>query len=307
MRKRQFPLIGAILLFAAVLSAQETIHILRKGETLYSVARSYGVAYEELMRENAITDPRRLHVGQKIRIPGTRAPSAAPAAMPASAPVIHRVARGETFFGIAGRYGTTVAELRTENSLSEKHLLKEGEALRIPPNASKLPKPIAAPSQSNPAAAPGFSVPPVQVPSSPAGPVAAPPANLGDPRSTVAKSVDPAVRWPIAAKHVAYMTGKLYGVVVTGERSEPVRSLTQGTVVSAGPYRGFGRVAIVQAPGGYVYVYGGCESLSVKVGDRVAPGSELGRLGIDALSERPQLFFLVYKDNVAVDPATAPR
>lgn len=308
MRNRQSLLIGALLLFAAALSAQETIHILRKGETLYSVARSYGVAYEELMRENAISDPRRLQVGQKIRIPGTKAPAAAPSAAPAAGPVVHRVARGETLFGIAGRYGTTVAELRAVNNLSEKHLLKEGEVLRVPPNASKLPVPAAAPasgtSAGTPAGTPAVPGPAVQAP---AGPAAVAPANLGDPRSTVAKSVDPAVRWPIAAKDVAYMTGKLYGVVVAGERSEPVRSLTQGTVVSAGPYRGFGRVAIVQAPGGYVYVYGGCESLSVKEGDRVSPGAELGRLGIDALSERPQLFFLVYKDNVAVDPAKAPR
>jgi septal ring factor EnvC (AmiA/AmiB activator) len=103
------------------------------------------------------------------------------------------------------------------------------------------------------------------------------------------------------------MTGKLSGVVLLGERSEPVKSLTQGTVVSAGPYRGFGRVAIIQVTGGYLYVYGGCESLSVKEGDRVVPGTELGRLGIDGVSEKPQLFFLVYRNNSPIDPAKAPR
>jgi septal ring factor EnvC (AmiA/AmiB activator) len=103
------------------------------------------------------------------------------------------------------------------------------------------------------------------------------------------------------------MTGKLYGVVLLGERSEVVRSLTQGTVVSAGPYRGFGKVAIVQMTGGYLYVYGGCETLSVKEGDRVAPGTELGKLGIDGVSSKPQLFFLVYRSNSPIDPAKAPR
>jgi septal ring factor EnvC (AmiA/AmiB activator) len=95
--------------------------------------------------------------------------------------------------------------------------------------------------------------------------------------------------------------------MVTGERGEPVRSLTQGTVISAGPYRGFGRVAIVQAAGGYLYVYGGCESLSVKEGDRISPGTEIGKLGIDAVSEKPQLFFLVFLKDEPVDPAKAPR
>jgi septal ring factor EnvC (AmiA/AmiB activator) len=103
------------------------------------------------------------------------------------------------------------------------------------------------------------------------------------------------------------MTGKLSGVVITGARAESVQSLTRGTVLSAGPYRGFGRVAIVQVDGGYLYVYGGCESLSVKEGDKVSPGTELGKLGIDAKSNKPQLFFMVYRSNVPVDPAKAPR
>jgi septal ring factor EnvC (AmiA/AmiB activator) len=103
------------------------------------------------------------------------------------------------------------------------------------------------------------------------------------------------------------MTGRLYGVAILGERSEPILSLNHGTVVSAGPYRGFGQVVIVQVAGNYLFVYGGCESLSVREGDRVTPGLELGRLGIDAVSRKPQLFFLVYKNNTPIDPAKAPR
>jgi septal ring factor EnvC (AmiA/AmiB activator) len=103
------------------------------------------------------------------------------------------------------------------------------------------------------------------------------------------------------------MTGKLSGVMIGGTRAESVTSLTWGMVLSAGPYRGFGRVVIVQVDGGYLYVYGGCESISVREGDRVAPGTEIGKLGIDVVSGRPQLFFMVYKSNAPIDPAMAPR
>jgi septal ring factor EnvC (AmiA/AmiB activator) len=103
------------------------------------------------------------------------------------------------------------------------------------------------------------------------------------------------------------MTGKLSGVLITGTRAEPVRSLTRGTVLSAGPYRGFGMVVIIQVEGGYLYVYGGNESLSVREGDLVGPGTELGRLGIDAATNEATLFFMVYRGNVPVDPARAPR
>jgi septal ring factor EnvC (AmiA/AmiB activator) len=90
-----------------------------------------------------------------------------------------------------------------------------------------------------------------------------------------------------------------------GKKAEAIQSLSTGTVISAGPYHGFGRVVVVQSEGGYAYVYGGCESLSVKVGDTVRPGTELGRLG--AGEEQSRLFFLVFRNNKPVDPAKAPR
>jgi septal ring factor EnvC (AmiA/AmiB activator) len=128
-----------------------------------------------------------------------------------------------------------------------------------------------------------------------------------EPRPTVVKNIDSSINWPVAVKEMAYMTGKLDGVMLLGEKSETVKSLTQGTVVSAGPYRGFGKVVIIQRTGGYLYVYGGCESLNVKQGDRVAPGTELGKLGIDPVSIKPQLFLLVRQNNAPLDPAKAPR
>jgi septal ring factor EnvC (AmiA/AmiB activator) len=103
------------------------------------------------------------------------------------------------------------------------------------------------------------------------------------------------------------MTGKMYGVALLGEKSESVTSLTRGAVIATGPYRGYGKVVIVQMAGGYFYVYCGCESLSVKMGDQVAPGTELGRLGIDGATAKPQLFLMVYRNSTPLDPAKAPR
>jgi septal ring factor EnvC (AmiA/AmiB activator) len=102
------------------------------------------------------------------------------------------------------------------------------------------------------------------------------------------------------------MTGQM-GVIVEGEINESVKSLTQGRVVSAGPWRKFGKVAIVEAAGGYLYMYGGCESLSVNVGDRIFPGTELGKLGVNTVSEKAQLFFMVFRSDNPIDPAKAPR
>ncbi|MDR2618481.1 MAG: M23 family metallopeptidase [Treponema sp.] len=280
-------ILGLFLLTAASLTAvlaEETVHIVQKGETVYSIARSFGVDRDELMRINGISDPTKLRTGQRLAIPGK---AGTPAAVPGASgggEILHRTSRGETFYSIARRYGVSVEQVLETNSLDKDYVLKQGDVLRIP----------------------GASGAAAVAPALPATVVAAA-APAAEPRSTESRRVDASVRWPVAAKDVSYMTGKLSGVVITGERTEAVKSLTQGTVISAGPYRGFGRVAIIQVTGGYLYVYGGCESLSVKEGDKVGPGMELGRLGIDAVSGKPQLFFLVYRGNAPVDPAKAPR
>jgi murein DD-endopeptidase MepM/ murein hydrolase activator NlpD len=286
--------------------AQESVHVVRRGDTIYSLARHYGVEVEALLTLNGIADPQRIREGQRLKIPPGSAVSAPSGGTAGQAPryLEYRVVRGDSLYALARRYGATMEAIRQVNGLSADYVLKVGDRLRIP-QAPALPAAGggAATTPSSSAAAPVTTA----LPTTTALPPTAPPPPT-TPRATApAQVADAAVVWPIRAREVSYMTGKLYGVVLLGERSEPVKSLTQGMVVSAGPYRGFGRVVIVQMTGGYFYVYGGCESLSVKEGDRVAPGTELGKLGIDGMSSRPQLFFMVYRSNTPIDPARAPR
>ena len=275
---------------AVPLASQERIHVLKEGETLYGVARSYGVSFSALLEANKISDANRVRAGQKIVVPGASA-SSAPASAAKTKTIRHTVQKGETLFGIARQYGVSVADLRSRNKLTEKSVLKAGDVLSV-----------AVPEET-----PAAPATPPQTPPNPPATVAAGAKPSPDARSVSVVSADPSVRWPVRVKELAYMEGKLYGVLITGEKSERVESLTAGTVVSAEPYRGFGRVAIVQSTDGLVYVYGGHETLSVRAGDRVASGAELGRLGLDSLTGKPQLFLLVYKEDKAIDPAKAPR
>ncbi len=45
-------------------------HVVRGGETLYRIARTYGVDLGELMRANEISDPRALKIGTPLFVPG---------------------------------------------------------------------------------------------------------------------------------------------------------------------------------------------------------------------------------------------
>jgi murein DD-endopeptidase MepM/ murein hydrolase activator NlpD len=273
----------AVLVSPAGLYGEERVHVVQKGETFYSIGRSLGVGAEDLMKYNGISDPARLQAGQRLKIPGA-APvkSAGTATAGGGNYTDYRVVRGDTLYGIARKFSVTLEALRKINSLPENYTLRVGDSLRVP-------------QASSPA-----------VPAEAARSTASSPEKAA-PRETETRTVDDSISWPVSVRELSYMTGKLSGVVITGARAEPVKSLTQGTVISAGPYRGFGRVVIVQTGGGYLYVYGGCENLSVREGDKVGSGTELGKLGIDAVSNKPQLFFMVYRSNAPVDPAKAPR
>jgi murein DD-endopeptidase MepM/ murein hydrolase activator NlpD len=304
-RKGVFSLFSLFVFFLsallpAVIRGEETVHVVKKGETVYSIARLYGLTPEELMEHNRIADPSRLQAGKGLSIPRTAGFTE------------HRVLKNETLYGIARSNGISLEDLREANGFGADHVLKEGERIRIPGNGGAAVGSTGKTVTGNTGAASSGTVTTgtvttTQKTGKSSGGTQVSGSAGGAPRSTALKTVDASLRWPVNPKEIAYMTGKLSGVVVEGEQTESVRSLTQGTVVSAGPYRGFGRVAIVQVTGGYLYVYGGCESLSVKEGDRVGSGTELGKLGIDAVSQKPQLFFLVYRNSSPIDPSKAPR
>lgn len=117
-------------------------HRVRAGDTLSSIAARYGVSPESLARANGISDPRRLQVGQSLRIPGRRAPAAEqqaeasqpprPASRnPAGARTIqYRVRPGDNLWAIASRFGTTVEQLKADNRLAS-NLLQPGQVLTI--------------------------------------------------------------------------------------------------------------------------------------------------------------------------------
>jgi len=264
--------------------SEERIHVIRQGETIYSIARSYGVNFQEILTLNKITDARTVQAGAKIRIPGAAGSSSAVSPPAPQSYGEYRVEKNDTLYSLARRYSISVAELLDMNGFAPNYVIKAGEKIRIPAQG------IASSGQSGTQNVSGQT------------------GGSGAPALTGSTTrLDPSIKWPVKAKEISFITGNLHGVQVTGELREGVKSLTGGTVVSAGPYRGFGRVAIIQATGGYLYVYGGCETLSVKEGDKVIPGTELGKLGIDTKTAKSQLFFFVYRGNTPVDPAKAPR
>lgn len=97
-----------------------------KGDNLYSIANRFGVTVDQLKVANNLTS-NVLSIGQVLTIPALG--SAQP-----SETTTYTVARGDSLYAIASRYGTTTQELMRLNDLSST-LLTIGQTLIIPATA----------------------------------------------------------------------------------------------------------------------------------------------------------------------------
>ncbi|MFP4561695.1 MAG: LysM peptidoglycan-binding domain-containing protein, partial [Spirochaetia bacterium] len=100
------------------------VHVLKKNETLYSVARQYDVSVDEIVRTNNINDPTDLPVGMRLTIPGRGS--------------AYKVLKGDTLYGIARRNGLTIEELKRHNGLGDGYILKAGDLLMIPEDSDEV-------------------------------------------------------------------------------------------------------------------------------------------------------------------------
>ena len=131
-------------------------HTVKKGETLISIARKLKVTRADLADANYVWRLAKMKIGQRLIIP--RAPALLLARRPDNPPpvtgsrsidavvtagntapdagrtrqasLIYRVKRGDTLYGIARLYRTTVASLKTWNRL-RTNAIQVGQRLRI--------------------------------------------------------------------------------------------------------------------------------------------------------------------------------
>ena len=117
-------------------------HVVKKGDTLAAIARTYGTTTQQLVAANHLGTTSILRVGHELIIPmsdatppspksaavtttaTTRRPSARTASTASSAPAnrYYTVRPGDTLFKIATQFHTTVDKLKTRNHLTSARL-----------------------------------------------------------------------------------------------------------------------------------------------------------------------------------------
>ena len=124
-------LVSQLVIGVGLAEAADSVHVVRRGDTLYSLARRYGTAVSAIVRANGLRNSNWIYVGQRLVIPGTTAASSS-----SSSGSVHVVRRGENLYRIALRYGTTVRALASANNLSNTRLIYAGQKLVIPGRGS---------------------------------------------------------------------------------------------------------------------------------------------------------------------------
>lgn len=296
-------IISIFLFFTTSIFADITYKV-EKGDTLYSISRKYQITVAELRTANNLSENDVIKVGQKLIIPdadiGTAAAlsSTKTAGSSASAStaktVEYVVAKGDTLYGIARKNGMTVADLMAINNLDSSAVIKVGQKLKVSAGRTSSSSSAATTKKSEPAK-PGETVIKVN-------------EKAPDTRTYgTTITTDANTKWPVSSPKITQVKGKISGVQLSAKTNEAVLCIHEGTVMYVGVYRGFGQVVFVQSKTGLIYAYTGLGSVKVRKGEYAVSGAELGTAGLDSISQKYQITFMVFQNGQPIDPAKAPR
>ena len=131
MKRRLIMVVAAVsLLIASAVPTQawgncSLFYTVRPGDTLASIARSYGTTFPYLASINGISNPNRIFWGMTICVQTYNPP-------PPQHTTFYVVQRGDWLSRIAARYGVSLWSLLQVNPLMNPNLIYPGQVITIP-------------------------------------------------------------------------------------------------------------------------------------------------------------------------------
>lgn len=241
-----------------------------KGDSLWSIARTYETTVAAITSANGITDATVLQPGHKLQIPGQYA--SADTDRGGAVPEVIVVAQGDSLWALARSHNTTVAAIMGANNLSSERLIT-GQQLRILPGA-EVAAGRAVPESGTTAVAPTL------------------------------------MHWPLVGaitSRFGYRTLRIAGsnwhsgVDIDGDTGDPIVAAVSGTVIHSGWQGGYGKLVIIEN-GDTLYYYAHASELIVSEGAWVEAGTVIALVGSTGNSTGSHLHFEVRIDDTAVDP-----
>lgn len=254
--------VGALTTAAVVREGE--YHVVRKGETLYSIALEHGQSYRDVAAWNAIDNPNMIRIGQQLRVaPADSVAVARPIVVPAEveARPIGVVSAPALNTDVLKREPRGGKQPYTEQAMTA--MQKAEESRTSPPAQGRIE------SRQDEATAPN----------------------------------DSNWMWPAGGRVIAsFVEGGSKGIDIEGRIGESILAADGGKVTYAGSgIRGYGNLIIIQHAGGLSSVYAHNSRLLAKEGQQVTRGQRVAELG-DSDADRAKLHFEIRRQGKPLDP-----
>lgn len=264
-----------------------TFHQVAPGDTLYNIAKRYGVSQDNIRAWNNMPDDT-VKLGTSLRVKPTSA-SGTSYGNTSSATGSYRVVSGDTLYSIAQRHGMTVSQLRAVNHLQDENL-RVGQTLRVTGTAV--------------ASTPAVQPTPVVTTTTTTSVTTTPTPSVSAPTITASgKTASHAgLTWqnPLAGASIGKaFSSSTRGVELQGSANQTVVAAADGQVIFSGNGpRGYGKLVVVQHSPNLLTAYSNGDNLIVKEQERVKRGQSLARLG-----SAGKLHFEVRENGTPVNPS----
>lgn len=253
-------------------------HTVERGNTVYAIARLYGIPVRSIIDANSLEPPYLLRVGDRLRITSPRG---------------HVVAKGDTVYSISRRFGVSMNELMRANGISPPYTIVIGQTLIVPSAGATATNTAA----TKPAAKPAASAKPPKATPAQVAALPNPPKRSGR-----------TFGWPVKGKVILGFGRQSGGsnndgINIAVPRGTKVAAAENGIVAYAGnELRGFGNLVLVKHADGFMTAYGHNEQVLVVRGQKIRKGQVIARAGSSGNVASPQLHFEIRKGRSAVDP-----
>jgi len=268
----------------------------RRGDTLYRLARTYNTPLQDLIWRNDLTPPYLLMPGDKLHLPSPR---------------YHTVAGNDTIYSVSRTYDVPVLRIAELNEIDTPYNIRVGQRLRLPADADfAAASPYTTGSISSGAARSTSwlalaSPPPTKKPTTivrdaPRAAVSAL-SNFGGTQGFT---------WPVRGRVISNYGPKRDGlhndgINISVKRGTPVRASKRGVVTYAGnELKGYGNLLLIKHDDGFVTAYAHNNRLLASRGDIVEQGEIIAEAGSTGAVSSVQLHFEIRRGRRAFDPSS---
>lgn len=239
-------------------------YAIKSGDTLESIAKTYGVTVSTIAQSNGLSEETLLKIGKELIFPSVNG-------------ILYRVKSNETLWDLALEYDVRINDIVSANNMDSPDKVKIGQQIIIPgAKHLRLETKVAVAS----AKTSGTAV-----------------------KKTVSRGSIWPVRGRLSSMFGPRWGTRHEGIDIAVPTGTDVDAFMGGTVVSAGwNSGGYGNLVIIDHGNGLETYYGHNSKILVRAGESVRKGQHIADSGSTGDSTGPHLHFEVRKNDVPVNP-----